>query len=126
MENLNALCSCFINEQVFKMFFITMGVKSLFTKIIALFQTDHAFLLRSSVEYYDQVAFVSLVYKDGQRTLKATEIKKIDFNETDDFYLLCISENQCNETKRISKKSKHQIDELQLLLDDMNYEQARI
>jgi len=110
-----------LNEQELKMF-ITMSVRLFLTKIIALFQTKHALLIRSSVEYYDQTAYVSLIYKDGQRTLKATEIKSFDFNQKDDCYLLSISENQGNETKRLSKNCKNQIDELKLLLDDIIYE----
>jgi len=83
------------------------------------FQNNHAVLLRSHVEYHDQIAHVSLVYKDGQRVLKAAEIKGFSFNQNNDCYLLFTSENQCNETKKISKKCKDEIEKLKLLLDDI-------
>lgn len=83
---------------------------------------NHAILLRSRVEYFDMTAYVSLVFEDGQRTLKASEIKSFSFSQSSDSYLLLISENQCSETKRISKTCKDEIDELKLLLDDIIYE----
>lgn len=83
---------------------------------------NHAILLRSHVEYFDMTAYISLVFMDGQRTLKATEIKSFTFCQSTCSYLLLISADQCSETKRISKKCKDEIEKLQLLLDDIIYE----
>lgn len=83
------------------------------------FYQNHAVLQRSAVEYFDMTAYVSLIYNDGQRTLKASEIKEFSYSRRLDCYLLLISENQCSETKRIHKACKAEIEKLQLLLDDI-------
>ena len=41
---------------------------------------NHAILQRSAVEYFDMTAYVSLIFSDGQRTLKASEIKEFSFS----------------------------------------------
>lgn len=86
------------------------------------FHSNHAILQRSTVEYFDMTAYVSLIFNDGQRTLKASEIKKFPFSRRLDCYVLLISENKCSETKRIHKACKAEIEKLQLLLDDIIYE----
>ena len=83
------------------------------------FHPNHAILQRSAVEYFDMTAYISLIFNDGQRTLKASEIKEFSFSRRLGCYLVLISENQCSETKRISKKCKAEIEKLQLMLDDI-------
>ena len=85
---------------------------------------NHAILQRSAVEYFDMTAYISLIFNDGQRTLKASEIKEFSFSQSLDCYVLLISENKCSETKRIHKACKAEIEKLQLLLDDLIYEPA--
>ncbi len=88
------------------------------------FHPNHAILQRSAVEYFDMTAYISLIFNDGQRTLKASEIKEFSFSQSLDCYVLLISENKCSETKRIHKACKAEIEKLQLLLDDLIYEPA--
>lgn len=85
---------------------------------------NHAILLRSTCEYNDMTAYISLTFSDGQRTLKASEIKKdtFKFSPRLDCYPLLISENKCSETKRIHKACKAEIEKLERLLDNVIYE----
>jgi len=84
--------------------------------------SNHAILQRSAIEYFDMTAYVSLIFSDGQRTLKASEIKSFSFCQRSDSYLLLISEDRCSETKRVHKACKAEIEKLQLLLDNVTYE----
>lgn len=84
--------------------------------------SNHAILQRSAIEYFDMTAYVSLIFGDGQRTLKASEIKSFSFCRRSDSYLLLISEARCSETKRIHKACKAEIEKLERLLDNVIYE----
>lgn len=80
-------------------------------------EQKEAVLVRSSIEYLNMKAYISLIFNFGQLTLQSTDIMSV----SDD--LICFSFEKRNGTIRISDKCKEEIHKLQLLFSEaIHYE----